>query len=243
MVKIQSERYQCNKCPQVLKDLKSLQIHQFVDHHHEPLSNSSPSRGPLPTSIVTSIPRAPPPQAISMYPRQSLGSIPHGPIPGVRTSFSHGPPHIPQRPPPTSHFSNGHGPLLQQQHGSMSREGSVSSDSGEGGPLSPALKCELCGLSNFPSTKALQQVNNIFFLNLFFVSNLLQQFVPCSKFLPGFITCFPTSLEQEQCLKKVTNFQPSASNLAQPFSQHIVADLKNLENKYLHFKKVFSLQI
>ena len=161
MVKIQSERYQCNKCPQVLKDLKSLQIHQFVDHHHEPLSNSSPSRGPLPTSIVTSIPRAPPPQAVSMYPRQSLGSIPHGPIPGVRTSFSHGPPHIPQRPPPTSHFSNGHGPLLQQQqqHGSMSREGSVSSDSGEGGPLSPALKCELCGLSNFPSTKALQQVN------------------------------------------------------------------------------------
>ena len=161
MVKIQSERYQCNKCPQVLKDLKSLQIHQFVDHHHEPLSNSSPSRGPLPTSIVTSIPRAPPPQAVSMYPRQSLGSIPHGPIPGVRTSFSHGPPHIPQRPPPTSHFSNGHGPL--QQHGSMSREGSVSSDSGEGGPLSPALKCELCGLSNFPSTKALQQVNNILF--------------------------------------------------------------------------------
>ena len=167
MVKIQSERYQCNKCPQVLKDLKSLQIHQFVDHHHEPLSNSSPSRGPPPASIVTSIPRAPPPQAVSMYPRQSLGSIPHGPIPGVRTSFSHGPPHIPQRPPPTSHFSNGHGPLLQQ-HGSMSREGSVSSDSGEGGPLSPALKCELCGLSNFPSTKALQQVNNIFFL-IFFV--------------------------------------------------------------------------
>ena len=166
MVKIQSERYECNKCPQVLKDLKSLQIHQFVDHHHEPLSNSSPSRGPLPTSIVTSIPRAPPPQAVSMYPRQSLGSIPHGPIPGVRTSFSHGPPHVPQRPPPTSHFSNGHGPLLQQQqHGSMSREGSVSSDSGEGGPLSPALKCELCGLSNFPSTKALQQVNNILFLN------------------------------------------------------------------------------
>ena len=158
MVKAQSERYQCNQCPQVLKDLKPLQIHKFVDHQHESMSNSSPSRiPPPPSNAVTATPRAPPPQAVLMYPRQSLGSI-HPPtgIPGVRTSFSHG--HGP--PPPTpvavNHFStNGHGP---PQHGSMSREGSVSSDSGEGAPLSPALKCELCGLSNFPSNKTLQQV-------------------------------------------------------------------------------------
>ena len=150
MTKLQSERYQCNRCPQVLKDLKSFQIHQFVDHQEN--NTSSPSRGPPPQQIrtVTAIPPPPPQQTVSMYPRSvMLPSIPAG----IRTSFSHS--HHAPAPSSVGNFSNGH---INHQHGSMSREGSVSSDSGEGGPLSPPLKCELCGVTNFPSNKALQQV-------------------------------------------------------------------------------------
>ena len=33
------------------------------------------------------------------------------------------------------------------------------------------------------------------------------------SFLPVFVNCFPQSLEQEKCLEKVRNSQPSASNL------------------------------
>ena len=131
--KLQAERYQCNQCPQVLKDLKSLQIHQFVDHHHDANAGNSPRLIAPPPAPV----QAPPP--VQHY-RQ------HVPVqPQPTRSFP---------PPNPPHFTNG---LIG------SREGSISSDSGEGGPVSPVLRCELCGLSNFSSTKALQQVNIIRF--------------------------------------------------------------------------------
>ena len=130
------ERYQCNpRPPQILKDLKSLQIHQFVDH------DSDRHRQP-----VVNIPPPPPPQpSLNMYGRtiHTTGQRSYPPAP----------------PPPSSHHvvPIGHNGIMAANM--SSREGSLSSDSGEGAPLSPVLKCELCGLSNFSSTKALQEVS------------------------------------------------------------------------------------
>ena len=145
MTKLQvSERYQLGN--------RKL-IHQIVDHLDQ-TNSSSPSRGPPPPQQIRTVTAIPPPlppqQTVSMYPRSTvvLPSIPSG----IRTSFSHSHHVVPAHS--QGNYSNGH----INQHGSMSREGSVSSDSGEGGPLSPPLKCELCGVTNFPSNKALQQV-------------------------------------------------------------------------------------
>ena len=72
-----------------------------------------------------------------------------------------------------------------------------------------------------------------------------KKFVPYSKFFRVFITCFPSSIEQEQCLKTVTNSQPLASNLNNQFSQELgkqvthtwktflTANLDNYSNKIL----------
>ncbi len=153
LVKLNNEqRFQCNYCPQVLKDLKSLQIHNFIDHHQD--------------STGTSIRHVPPPPQPKQPPQPLQPQLlQHQPMMFSRAVVQQPPPQPPQppqplvRPPQQQHqvhpniavsYSNG--------HLSMSREGSISSDSGEGGPLSPVLKCELCGLSNFTSTKALQQV-------------------------------------------------------------------------------------
>ena len=74
---------------------------------------------------------------------------------------------------------------------------------------------------------------------------LEKRFVPYSKFFRVFITCFPSSIEQEQCLKTVTNSQPLASNLNNQFSQELgkqvthtwktflTANLDNYSNKIL----------
>ena len=56
------------------------------------------------------------------------------------------------------------------------------------------------------------------------------RFVPGSIFCPVFLTCFPSSFEQEHCLNKVTTF-----------SQKSVPTLENFENKYIvnHTWKTF----
>ena len=46
----------------------------------------------------------------------------------------------------------------------------------------------------------------------------LSRFVPYSKFFTSICYLFPSSREQEQCLEKVTYFQPLASNLHNLFS-------------------------
>ena len=61
----------------------------------------------------------------------------------------------------------------------------------------------------------------------------LSRFVPYSRFFPLFFTCFPSSLEQEQCLKKVTNSQPSASNLHNLFST-LFSCSQELEKQVTH---------
>ena len=75
---------------------------------------------------------------------------------------------VPQVPQPTPlygrplHLSRGY-PVVYSNGLHMSREGSLSSDSGDGsGPISPVvnMKCEICGLS-FGNSKSLQQVNYI----------------------------------------------------------------------------------
>jgi hypothetical protein len=117
------DRYKCSQCPQTLNDLKSLQIHQFVDHHHEAGTS---------TSSVANVRhhQQQPPQP------QNMMQMYHG------------------RQPPMHHSS-------RNFHMSPNNEGSISSDSGEGRPASPvkSLRCELCGLSNITSSKALQQVS------------------------------------------------------------------------------------
>lgn len=145
----QEPRYGCNQCSKVLKDLKSLQIHQFVDHHHDG------GQAPNQTSNNRVI-------AVNQVAQQPTMIFARHPIPGAARNYPPAPPPpvpVAQVAVPSS-FNNGlANALAAAASGNLSsREGSISSDSGEGGPLSPALKCELCGLSNFASTKALQQV-------------------------------------------------------------------------------------
>ena len=135
--------------------MKSLQIHQFVDHHHE-AAPGLPGTGnqhlpvtgnPVPAPRILHPTMQIAPSAASVLPVGSHPGLvyatrplhidPNAGVPRIS-------PHLPQL--------NGGGP--------GSRDGSISSDSGEGRAASPIvnLKCELCGLSNITSSKALQQV-------------------------------------------------------------------------------------
>ena len=59
------------------------------------------------------------------------------------------------------------------------------------------------------------------------------------SFFPVFVTCFPSSLEQEQCLEKVTNSRPSASNLHNLFST-LLSCSQELGKQVTHTWKNFS---
>ena len=125
------------KGPRVqLLDKKSYHLHQFVEHHHEPPPQQPQRTPPQPQQQ----PPPPPPQ-------QQRILVPQVPQPAPLYA---GRPIHPRSYPV---YSNG---LI----GNISREGSLSSDSGEGsGPISPVvnMKCEICGLS-FNNSKSLQQV-------------------------------------------------------------------------------------
>ena len=62
------------------------------------------------------------------------------------------------------------------------------------------------------------------------------------SFFLVFITCFPSSLEQEQCLEKVTNSRPSASNLHNLFSTLFLLS-RTWKTSNSHLEKIFSRQI
>ena len=107
----------------------------FIEHHHEP----PPQPPPQPVVAL------PPPQ------QQQRILVPQVPQP----TPLYGRPVHPRGYPVV--YSNG-------MISNMSREGSLSSDSGDGsGPISPVVnfKCEICGLS-CGSSKSLQQVNTLF---------------------------------------------------------------------------------
>ena len=149
--------------------MKSLQIHQFVEHHHESTTiHQNRQFGDLATAITSvgtttaAVNTTPAVVRLPILPNNPTSTIQHHPgivyrqirhdIPnaGIIPKSVH-PPH----PPPSSslNLSNGAG-------APSSREGSISSDSGEGRAASPILnlKCDLCGLTNITSSKALQQV-------------------------------------------------------------------------------------
>ena len=164
--KPKSERFPCKQCPQVLRDMKSLQIHQFVEHHHESTIHQNRQFGDLATAITsvgttTAVNTSPAVVRLPILQNNPTSTIQHHPgivyrqirhdIPNAGIPKSVHPPH----PPPSSlNLSNGAG-------APSSREGSISSDSGEGRAASPILnlKCDLCGLTNITSSKALQKVN------------------------------------------------------------------------------------
>ena len=119
-----------------------------VEHHHEPspqvVAQTQPP--PQPSPVTQPPPPAPPQQ-------QQRILVPQVPQP---TPLYGRPLHLSRGYPVV--YSNG---LISN----MSREGSLSSDSGDGsGPISPVvnMKCEICGLS-FGNSKSLQQVNEIEF--------------------------------------------------------------------------------
>ena len=59
------------------------------------------------------------------------------------------------------------------------------------------------------------------------------------SFFQVFVTCFPSSLKQEQCLEKVTNSRPTASNLHNLFSTQYSCS-QELGKKVTHTWKNFS---
>ena len=61
-------------------------------------------------------------------------------------------------------------------------------------------------------------------------------------FFQVFVTCFPSSLKQEQCLEKITNSGPTASNLHNLFSTQYSCS-QELEKSNSHLEKKFSRQI
>ena len=184
--KPKSERFPCKQCPQVFRDMKSLQIHQFVEHHHESTTvqhqNNRQFGGNLATASITSVATgstsvvavntnsAPTAGAVVRLPilqSNPTSTIQHHPgivyrqIPRHETTAIIPNAGIIQKsvhpgPPSSLNLSNGAGGGAPS-----SREGSISSDSGEGRAASPILnlKCDLCGLTNITSSKALQQVN------------------------------------------------------------------------------------
>ena len=181
--KPKSERFPCKQCPQIFRDMKSLQIHQFVEHHHESTivqhQNNRQFGGNLATASITSVaPGTTSVVAVNTNSAPTAGAVVRLPIlqsnptstiqhhPGIvyrqiprheSTAIIPNAGIIPKSvhpgPPPSLNLSNGGAP--------SSREGSISSDSGEGRAASPILnlKCDLCGLTNITSSKALQQVN------------------------------------------------------------------------------------
>ena len=137
--------------------MNALNIHQFMDHHHEN----------LPSGVTTAPPRIIPMSFANERNIIERVSCPPGPVvhhPGLVYAVSR---------PPIHHDPNAgiprinHPASINLTNGAPnSREGSISSDSaGEGRAASPIvnLKCELCGLSNITSSKALQQVRILFF--------------------------------------------------------------------------------
>ena len=58
------------------------------------------------------------------------------------------------------------------------------------------------------------------------------------SFFPVFVTYFPSSLEQEQCLEKVINSWPSASNLHNLFSKLFLLS-RTWKTSNSHFGKTF----
>ena len=186
--KPKSERFPCKQCPQIFRDMKSLQIHQFVEHHHESTivqhQNNRQFGGNLATASITSVaPGTTSVVAVNTNSAPTAGAVVRLPIlqsnptstiqhhPGIvyrqiprheSTAIIPNAGIIPKSvhpgPPPSLNLSNGGAP--------SSREGSISSDSGEGRAASPILnlKCDLCGLTNITSSKALQQVNTYILL-------------------------------------------------------------------------------
>ena len=140
--------------------MNELNIHQFMDHHHENLPSGASTIAPpriIPMSFANErniIERVScPPGQVVHHPglvyAVSRPPIHHDPNAGI-PRINHNPPSI--------NLTNG---------APNSREGSISSDSaGEGRAASPIvnLKCELCGLSNITSSKALQQVSSNLFV-------------------------------------------------------------------------------
>ena len=70
----------------------------------------------------------------------------------------------------------------------------------------------------------------------------LSRVVSCSNFFQVFVTCLPSSLKQEQCLKKVAISRPTASNLHNLFSTQYFC-YQELGKSNSHLEKLFSWQI
>lgn len=142
-----SGRLRCHHCPQTFLDMKSLQIHIFVDHHQD---QQQQAKVVFNTGDKNQQQR--PPQHHLRSPSPGSGA--------VNLSTLHPP------PPPPAHSMTGQ----QQPHnsdfhhhgssgGGSSREGSVSSEQGESGATPPptTFSCELCGLSNIATRTAFKQ--------------------------------------------------------------------------------------
>ena len=157
------QRIACKKCPQEFKDAHAHNIHQFVDHQQEPLPTVGSSAPTLPQvqrpPIQLPLQHVQPPPQVVRHPGSGLV---------LATSRSiHYEPQGPGVPPPGVNIvgmpRSVHSTSLTLTNGARapsSREGSLSSDSGEGRAASPLmnLKCEICGLTGITSNKALQQV-------------------------------------------------------------------------------------
>ena len=137
-------------------------IHQFDHHQQEPLPTVGSTAPALPQvqrpPIQLPLQHVQPPPQVVRHPGGGL----------VFTSRSiHHEPQGPGVPPPGINIvgmpRSVHSTSMTLTNGARapsSREGSLSSDGGEGRAASPLmnLKCEICGLTGITSNKALQQV-------------------------------------------------------------------------------------